>query len=104
MIVISLNTLQFGAYCHKIFDFNIFKPLVCRKYQSTHIEQKDDEVNPDHKTYHGEAAYCNKYFWVGEICASRLFLYHALHHWKWRLVSRLKEELKRELRHRREVR
>lgn len=42
-------------------------------------------------------------FWVGQFCALRLILYHSLYHWKWRLISRLKLELKKELNHRKKV-
>ncbi len=39
-------------------------------------------------------------FPVGRYCCARLALYHALFHWRHRLLARLKRELKAELRRR----
>lgn len=39
-------------------------------------------------------------FHVGRFCCARLTLYHAICHWRRRLLARLKRELKSELRRR----
>eukprot|EP00887_Chlorella_sp_A99_P003624 scaffold7.g3624.t1 len=43
-------------------------------------------------------AYERRRFYVGRFCCARLVLYHGIFHWRRRLLSRLKQELKRELR------
>ena len=46
------------------------------------------------------ASYQRREFQVGRYCCARLVLYHGLFHWKRRLLSRLKREVKGELRRR----
>lgn len=48
----------------------------------------------------GGAGYRRERFHVGRFCCARLTLYHALFHWRRRLLARLKRELKAELRRR----
>lgn len=45
-------------------------------------------------------AYRRETFHVGRFCCARLALYHAMFHWRRRLLARLKRELRAELRRR----
>ena len=74
--------------------------------QSAQHRRRQQQQQQEHGSGGGEAGegggrYVRLRFAVGRFCCARLALYHALFHWRRRLLARLKAELKSELRRRR---